>query len=113
MLKQKLIKKRKDQGLSQEEMAHELRMEQSQYSRRENGKTVISTKEWIEMAKILNTTVEGIYEPQDGIHVIMHQNEENALTIQNEYVMEIQKKYIAKLEDENARLREEIGIIKA
>lgn len=77
MLKQKLIKRRKEKGLSQDEMAHQLGIEQSQYSRRENGKTVISTREWIAMAKILDTTLEKIYEPQDGVFIINYGNDSN------------------------------------
>ncbi len=45
MIKQKLISKGKEKGLSQEEMAFRLGIEQSQYCRRENGKTKISKKE--------------------------------------------------------------------
>lgn len=112
MLKQKLIQKRKEKGFSQVEMAYKLTMEQSQYSRRENGKTFITTKEWVSMAKILDTSVADIYEPQDGMYVIkyVNQNEDSGESLShfqnhNDYALDIQKKYIARLEEENARLR--------
>lgn len=119
MLKQKPIQKRKQLGLSQEDMAHKLSIQQSQYSRRENGKTIISTKEWSAMAKILGTTVEEIYEPQDGVYIIKYKNangeysgSHNHFENQSDFALEIQKKYIAKLEEENARLRNELKLAK-
>lgn len=46
MVKQKFIEKRKAKGLSQEEVADLLGMEQSTYSRKENGHTAIHPTEW-------------------------------------------------------------------
>jgi DNA-binding XRE family transcriptional regulator len=119
MLKQKLQQKRKERGFSQEDMAHKLGMEQSQYSRRENGQITISTKEWTSMAKLLDTTIEDIYEPQDGVYIIKYKNangeyagSHNHFQNQNDHSLDIQKKYIAKLEEENAQLRAEIELLK-
>lgn len=119
MLKQRLQQKRKERGYSQEDMAHKLGIEQSQYSRRENGQVNISTKEWTAMSKILETTVEDIYEPQDGVYIIKYQNangeysgSHNHFQNYDNHVLDIQKKYITKLEEENARLRSELDSLK-
>jgi predicted AlkP superfamily phosphohydrolase/phosphomutase len=49
-------------------------MSQSQYSRRENGVVKISKKEWDKIAKELNTTLDEIYEPEDGVYIINNEN---------------------------------------
>lgn len=114
MIKHKLINKRKERGLTQEEMAEMLRIEQSQYSRRENGTVQISKSEWSKMAKILNTSLEEIYEPHDGVYVINNEQangnfgNHNTYIAQSEFAFETFKKYIEKLEQENTRLTKEI-----
>jgi len=70
MIKQKLINKRKEKGVTQEEMAIHLGLEQSQYSRRESGTVQITKSEWSKIAKILNVPFEEIYEPHDGVYVL-------------------------------------------
>ena len=111
MIKQKLIDERKKR-FTQEEFAHKLGMDTSNYNRRENGVTRISKKEWDKMAKELNVKFEGIYEPEDGVYII---NGENAManfsnggTFNNfsEYAFETMKKYIEKLELEVQYLKE-------
>ncbi|WP_205860403.1 helix-turn-helix transcriptional regulator [Polaribacter sp. 11A2H] len=111
---QKLINKRRERGLSQADMAFKLGFEQSQYCRRENGKTKISKKEWSLMAKILETTLEDIYAPQDGIYVINNEttngnfgNNNNTSNLYSGLVIEIMKKYIVKLEKEIQHLKKE------
>ena len=70
------------------------------------------------MAKILNTTLGEIYEPEDGVYVIngdyAHGNFGNNHTFNanSEFVFETMKKYIAKLEEENVILREETASLK-
>lgn len=111
MIKQRLINKRKDNGFSQEEMAFKLDMEQSQYSRRENGVTKISKKEWDNIAKILNTKLEEIYEPEDGVYVINNENANGNFGNNNTYnsysdkLIQTMSKYIERLEEENKRLK--------
>lgn len=82
MIKQKLIDKRREKGISQSEMAYQLNIEQPQYCRRENGKTRISKKEWDEMAKILDVSLDEIYEPHDGVYIMNNEtsasNDESA-----------------------------------
>ncbi len=95
-------------------MAFKLGIEQSQYSRRESGKTKISKKEWDAMAKVLSTTLEEIYEPQDGVYVIHNENangeysgSQNHFGSLPDYVLETMKKYIEKLEEEIQLLKQE------
>jgi transcriptional regulator with XRE-family HTH domain len=115
MIKQKLINKRSERNFSQEDMAHLLEITQSQYSRRENGITKISKKEWDKMAKVLDTTLETIYEPEDGIYVINNENangnysgSQNHFSQIPDHILETMRKYIEKLEEENVNLKEEI-----
>jgi transcriptional regulator with XRE-family HTH domain len=115
MIKQKLAKKRLERNFSQEKMADLLEITQSQYNRRENGVTKISKKEWDKMAKILDTTLETIYEPEDGIYVINNESasgdysgSHNHFGNNNDFVFETMKKYIQMLEEENQSLKEEI-----
>ncbi|PJJ10543.1 DNA-binding XRE family transcriptional regulator [Flavobacterium sp. 1] len=107
MIKQKLTNKRVERNLSQEKIADLLGISQSQYNRRENGVTKISKKEWDKMAKVLDTTLENIYEPEDGIYIINNESanrdylgSHNHFGSNNEYVFETMKKYIYKLEEE-------------
>jgi transcriptional regulator with XRE-family HTH domain len=119
MIKQKLIDKRKERNLTQEEFAFRLGIETSNYSRRESGITKISKKEWDKMAKLLDTTLDEIYEPEDGIYVINGDNATgnfgNGGTFNNfnEFAFETMKKYIQKLEDENAFQKQEVANLKA
>ncbi len=98
MIKQKLINKRKECNFTQEEFAYQLGIETSNYSRRENGITKISKNEWDKMAKLLGTTLEEIYEPEDGVYVIKSDSA-NSTTL-NEFAFQTMKKYIQKLEEE-------------
>ena len=98
MIKQKLINKRKERNFTQEEFAFKLGIETSNYNRRENGITKISKNEWDKMAKLLDTTLEEIYEPEDGVYIIKSEIT-NPPTL-NEFAFETMKKYIQKLEEE-------------
>ena len=113
MIKQKLISKRVEKNLSQSEFADLLGMTQPQYSRRENGITKISKKEWDKMAKLLESNLEDIYEPEDGIYVINNENangnysgSQNHFHQMPDYVLEAMRKYIEKLEEEIKTLKE-------
>lgn len=114
MIKQKLINKRVEKKLSQEEFASLLGITQSQYSRRENGITKISKKEWDKIAKFLETPLEEIYEPEDGVYYINNENvngnfgNNNIYNAFNDFAIETMKKYIEKLEEENKNLREQL-----
>jgi len=119
MIKQKLTNKRTEKKYSQEKMAELLGISQSQYNRRENGITKITKNEWDKMAKVLNTTLESIYEPEDGIYIIENKNSnDSSLNTHNNFhqipnhILETMRKYIEKLEEENRSLKDEIKIFK-
>ncbi|EPE9899586.1 Helix-turn-helix domain protein (modular protein) [Flavobacterium psychrophilum] len=116
IIKQKLINRRTERNLSQEKFADLLGITQSQYSRRENGVTKISKKEWDKMAKVLNTTLDDIYDPEDGIYIINNENASgNYSGSQNhfhqipDHVLETMRKYIEKLEEDNLFQKKEIS----
>ena len=118
MIKQKLINKRKEKGISQSEMAYQLNMEQPQYSRRESGATRISKKEWDNIAKTLDVPLDEIYEPHDGVYIVNNENPtftdestNNFYTVPD-FAIETMKKYIEKLEEENTILKKEIQALK-
>ncbi len=91
-------------------------MDTSNYNRRENGITKISKKEWDKMAKELNVKLEEIYQPDDGVYIINNENasgnysgSHNFFNSENDqFVFETMKKYIHKLEEENATLKNQI-----
>ncbi len=66
------------------------------------------------MAKILNTTLDEIYEPEDGIYVINgdygHGNfgSNGTFNSNSEFVFETMKKYIQKLEEEIVELKKRV-----
>jgi transcriptional regulator with XRE-family HTH domain len=64
MVKSRLIKTRKNLGLSCKEIADLLCIEEYSYRRRENGKTKISNQEWKKLASILSVPFEAIFEPE-------------------------------------------------
>ena len=115
MIKAKL-KKLREQKYTQEEFAHLLEMETSNYNRRENGVTKISKREWDKMAKLLECNLDEIYEPEDGVYVINNENasgnysgSHNVFNANDSFILETMKKYITKLEEENAQLKEELN----
>ncbi|KAF2329087.1 helix-turn-helix transcriptional regulator [Flavobacterium daemonense] len=112
MIKQKLINKRIEKNKTQEEIAHFLGITQSQYSRRESGVTKIAKSEWNALIKVLDTTLETIYEPEDGVYVLINEKKAESFEKQNvenyEFTFAIMKKYIEKLENENKSLRLEL-----
>ena len=115
MIKQKLINRRTEKDFSQEEIADLMSITQSQYSRRENGIIKITKKEWDKLAKLLETNLEDIYEPEDGIYIVNNENANgNYSGSQNhfhqipDYVLETMRKYILKLEEENISLRQKM-----
>lgn len=120
MIKQKLIKLREERRISQSEIAKLLGITQPQYSRRESGITRISKKEWDKMAKILNTDLESIYEPEDGVYIINegspsqnYSHSHNYFHQLPDYVLDTMKKYIERLEEENKELKEELSRLKS
>jgi transcriptional regulator with XRE-family HTH domain len=113
MIKQKLSDKRKER-FTQEDFAFKLGINTTNYNRRENGITKISKREWDMMAKELEVKLEDIYEPEDGVYIINNETangnfgNNNIYNGFNEFAFETMKKYIAKLEEEHAQLKERL-----
>lgn len=117
MVKSKLIAARTEKGLSQQEMADLLYMDQSQYSRREKGITKISEDEWDKLATILEKDVEDIFE--DETHVVINNdngsngsvNYSGTITFYNipDFMLQNQQEYIELLKKEIAQLKGELG----
>ena len=86
-------------------------MTTSTYSRKENGHSKIHQEEWDRLAKALEIPVEDIYESEESMVFICKDN----ATVHNqginnnyavpEYFLDNQRKYIAKLEEENEFLK--------
>lgn len=100
MIKTKL-KKMREQKFTQDEFAHLLKMETSNYNRRENGITKISKREWDKMAKLLACNLDEIYEPEDGVYVINNENasgnysgSHNVFNANDSFILETMKKYM-------------------
>jgi DNA-binding XRE family transcriptional regulator len=115
MEKTKLIRVRDNKGLTQDEMAVMLNMDQTTYSRKEKGKLKINTREWKKIAQILDVPLAEIFEQEENSVVINNDNSPNSkvMTYSSdycnvpEYVLESLRNYIKKLEDENAFLIQE------
>lgn len=114
MIQQKLINLRKKMGLTQEQMAKRIAMEQITYSRKELGKSSITNDEWLRLAKALNTSVEDIKE-DNGVNIKNDNCTFNEHSVGIQYVniqqsiLDTVLKYNARLEEENKMLKEELA----
>ena len=95
-------------------MSSVLGMDISSYSRRENGQIRISDNEWKKMSDILKVPLEDIYEPEESMVMIFNDNSSgtgNGIIVTNytlpQSFLDLQKKYIEKLEEEIQNLKEE------
>ena len=114
MEKIKLIEARKSKGLSQQQLAEKLCMDVSNYNRREKGQSKVSSSEWEKLASVLEVPVEDIFESEESIFIIckdqsvgINNGTNNVYTIP-EFLLESQRKYIQKLEEENTQLKEQL-----
>ena len=111
MEKTKLILARSNKGLTQQQIALKLNMDVSNYNRREKGQIKISNNEWEKLSKILEVSIEDIYESEESNFFVFKDNSTgNYLGTNNfytipEYLLENQRKYIQKLEEENNDLK--------
>lgn len=114
MKKQKLIQARKQKGITQRELAELLCMGVSNYSRKEKGILSMRNEEWEKLAQHLGIPIEKIYEEEQQRFIIckdqavgigVNNGTNNVYTIP-EFILDSQRKYIQKLE-------EEIKILKA
>ena len=98
-------------GLTQKQISIKMAMEQTTYSRKENGKSPITSEEYKKLSDILETSIEEIKkEPQS---VATNENctfNDNAIGIQIVSIpkdaLDIMLKYTAKLEEEVAILKQ-------
>lgn len=65
---------REEKKLSQSYLAHELGLEQSQYSRREKGEIQFVPDEIVKLSKLLETTISNLFDEQANIFSIQTQN---------------------------------------
>lgn len=110
MKKENLSSLRKKKGLSQQQVSDLLNMDASNYQRRESGEKSISMDEWQKLAEILEVPLGEIYESDEKQVFIFNDGATgNGNIVTNyavpEYLLEHQRKYISKLEEEIARLR--------
>lgn len=111
MKKTKLISARTQRSFTQQQLADKLHMDVSNYSRREKGQIKISLKEWEKLAEILNVPIEDIYEAEENmLFVFKDSSTGNYLGTNHfysipEHLLETQRKYIQKLEEEIQRLK--------
>lgn len=115
MRKEKLYQVRKMKGYSQQQMSDFLNMDVSNYQRRESGEKSISGDEWQKLAEVLNVPLGEIFESEEKQVFIFKDNAQNNHGISNnysvpEYLLEHQRKYIDKLEEEVNRLRAMLNI---
>lgn len=111
MEKIKLKETRENKGLSQKQIAEKLFMDVSNYNRREKGQAKISANEWEKLASILEVPVEDIFESEEATFIICKDqsvgiiNGTNNVYTVPEFLMESQRKYIQKLEEEIQQLK--------
>jgi transcriptional regulator with XRE-family HTH domain len=114
MKHEKLMNARKSRGFTQNQMAEKIAMEQTTYSRKEIGKSLITDDEWNNFAKALNVPVEEI---KDTVTPLSIKNEnctfsDSAVGIQYvnipQNVFDIIIKYNAKLEEENLSMKKQL-----
>lgn len=116
MVKEKLIKVRKEKKFSQQDIAEHLNISQSQYQRKEKGETGITNNEWERIANLLEIDVEEIKENSEASNVMNNFDNSSGNYVGNnntycnvpEFVLENQKDYINLLKEENQRLKEEL-----
>ena len=95
-------------------MAEKLSMDVSNYNRKEKGSVKIRHDEQEKLAKVLNASVEEIYESDESQYVVFRDNSVgNYMGTNNiysipEYFLDMQRKYIEKLEREIDELKRNI-----
>lgn len=118
MEKTKLINTRNLRGLTQKDVADRLSLDVSTYNRKENGIIKVRQDEWDKLSEILSVPIEDIYESEESHCVVFKDFKGNAVSNYSgtnniysipEFILENQRKYIEKLEEENERLRKELG----
>lgn len=110
MVHHKLINVRKERGFSQSQLAEKVAMEQTTYSRKERGKSIITNEEWLRIAKELDVDVDDIRD----VNTVNLKNEncnfhDNSVGVQyisvNQELLDTVLRYNRKLEIENEALK--------
>ena len=113
-IKENIIRKRTEEGISQEEMARRLDVSRNTYRSIEKGQTNIISRRLDEIASLLNVSVEELvlgYKPIDGterLNDIRDSYDESLREIRQSYEVrqsELEDK-IASLSETNTNLRE-------
>ena len=111
MEKVKLAKARISKGFTQQQMAEFMCMDVSNYNRKEKGHTKIRHDEWEKLSEILEAPLENIYESEDSHCFVFRDSATgnylgtNHIYTIPEYFLEMQRKYIEKLEQEISDLK--------
>ncbi|WP_308006516.1 helix-turn-helix transcriptional regulator [Chryseobacterium mucoviscidosis] len=117
MIKEKLIKARKERNFSQQDIAEHLKISQTHYLRKEKGEVEIKDEEWERIAKLLDVEVDDIKqsEKENSIHQNFENNSGNYIGSNNiycnvpEYLLENQQEYISLLKKEIQELKDRIA----
>lgn len=117
MVKEKLIKARKERNFSQQDITEHLKISQTHYLRKEKGEVEIKDEEWERIAKLLDVEVDDIKqsEKENSIHQNFENNSGNYIGSNNiycnvpEYLLENQQEYISLLKKEVQELKDRIA----
>lgn len=100
-LNKKIRALRVEKKMSQSYIAHELGLEQSQYSRREKGEINFSPDEIIKIAKLLDTNVAVLFGEEKNTLNDLHQRTTKYITVPETFI-----------EDYELRIKEKDDLIK-
>ncbi len=118
MIKNKLIRARKEKKFSQQDVAEFLSISQTQYLRKEKGEIGITEQEWDKIAKLLNVEVEEIKE-EENKNISQHfENVTGSYIGSNnnycnvpKFLLENQKEYIELLKKEIESLKVKLSLL--
>lgn len=112
MEKKLLAEARQKKGFTQQQFADLVFMDVSNYNRKEKGTVKVRTEEWEKFAKVLGLHVEDIYEPDEAHYFVFRDHAignylgNNHIYTIPEHFLEMQRKYIDKLEKEIEALKQ-------
>ena len=75
MEKKLLQQARQKKGFTQQQMADFMSTDVSNYNRKEKGSVKIRNEEWEKPAKVLEVTIEDIYEPDESHYFVFKDNQ--------------------------------------
>ena len=120
MIKEKLKTVRTEKNFSQQDVAKYLDINQTRYSRKENGSIPLTEDEWERIAKLLNVNVEEIKEEdKDTINQNFENNTGKYIGSNNvycnipEFILENQQDYIKSLKEKIKTLQDKIASLES